>query len=169
MEWCVINHKDDALLSEHMEWILGADVRLATSELEWLKKDNIPFDHDAHLNRLNDFENARKELLDYIGYDDESGTGSWILLVMDDGAPVAMAHCNNYHNDEVWSVGSVYVEDVHRGKGVGKGMMEFIRNTAKTYGGKQVQLSVYTRNKKAHGLYSKLGFKSYMEDMTLAL
>lgn len=169
MEWCIINHKDDALLSEHMEWILDADLRLATSELEWFKKDNIPFDHEEHLKKLADFDFARKELLDYIGHDEESGTGSWILLVVEDGVPIATAHCNNYHNDEVWSIAGVYVDESSRGKGVGRGMMEFVRDTAKEHGGKQVQLSVCTRNKKAHGLYSKLGFKSYMEEMTLAL
>lgn len=169
MEWCVINHKDDALLSEHMEWILGADVRLATSELEWLKKDNIPFDHEGHLATLSNFDGAREDLLECLGYDDTTATGMWLLLVIDDGVPIAMTRCINSNADEVWSIGSVYVDEAYRSNGVGRGMIEFVRTVAKENGGKQIQLSVYTRNKKAHGLYSKLGFKSYMEEMALAL
>lgn len=59
---------------------------------------------------------------------------------------------------------SMYVKDHHRGKGVGKALIEFAEKTASKKGAIRMNLSVVSLNEKAIGLYRKLGYEEYGEE-----
>lgn len=60
------------------------------------------------------------------------------------------------------SIYAMYVDPSHRGKGVGRGLMEASITLAKeTDGIEQLLITVVTTNETARGLYHSCGFKPY--------
>ncbi len=59
---------------------------------------------------------------------------------------------------------SMYVRKEHRGKGIGKRMIEFAEKSSRNKGVQRMNLSVVSSNVNAIGLYKKLGFKEYGEE-----
>lgn len=56
---------------------------------------------------------------------------------------------------------SMYVKKEHRGKGIGKKLIEFAEKSSKNKGVQRMNLSVVSSNTSAINLYTKLGFKEY--------
>ena len=52
----------------------------------------------------------------------------------------------------------ILVDRAHRGRGVGRRMTELTIEQARAAGCARVRLSVYASNRRAHGLYQRLGF-----------
>lgn len=169
MDLHVINQPDDELLKKHARWAVEADLALAKSEFQWLVKDNLEVGMDDWLNNLADFDKQEKELIDSIGFNEEVKVGTWMLLATLGGEPVGMARILVWDDQTIWSLNSIYVEPSQRNKGIGFTMLDKLKRTAKEFGGKQIQLSVYTRNVHAQKLYKKLGFIPYMSEMAVSL
>lgn len=169
MELHVINQSNDELLKKHARWAVEADYDLAKSEFQWLVKDKLEVGMDDWLNNLADFKKQEGELIDSIGFNEEAKVGTWILLAISHGEPVGMARIVVWDDQEIWSLNSIYVDPKQRGKGIGYAMVDKLKRTAKEFGGKQIQLSVYNRNVRAMGLYKKLGFIPYMTEMAASL
>lgn len=64
-----------------------------------------------------------------------------------------MSHLSTLH--------SMYVRKEHRGKGVGRKLIEFAEKTSRKRGVHRMNLSVVSSNVNAIALYKKIGFKEY--------
>ena len=59
------------------------------------------------------------------------------------------------------SIVDLIVGENHRGKGIGKALLEKIISSLKKKGCKQIEIQVQVENKNALGLYKSLGFKDW--------
>lgn len=89
-----------------------------------------------------------------------------VIYVLYEDEVVGMCQFNEYHSDydnksRYWSVYFVYIEEAHRGKGVGKALLKRVKAFAKDDGVDAVALSVFNRNPAAMKLYESLGFIPY--------
>jgi GNAT superfamily N-acetyltransferase len=68
----------------------------------------------------------------------------------------------------------VYVQDLYvsprmRGRGVGRDLVDAVRQRAAEWGGRYVKLAVYDGNEQALGFYQALGFEICHDEQVLAL
>jgi GNAT superfamily N-acetyltransferase len=66
-------------------------------------------------------------------------------------------------------LGFMYVDPIHRGKGVNQKILEALKNWAITQGVTEMRLDVYHDNIVASKAYEKAGFKKHMVEMRLGL
>lgn len=65
-------------------------------------------------------------------------------------------------------LGFMYVSPIHRGKGVNKLIIEFLKNWASAQNIQELRLDVYFPNASAIKAYEKLGFSKHMVEMRLS-
>ena len=65
----------------------------------------------------------------------------------------------DYLGEKGCRVMALFVDPMHRGKGLSKVLMRFFINRAKSLGFRRIKLDCYFKNDRAQGLYHKLGFK----------
>lgn len=85
-----------------------------------------------------------------------------VLTAVWDGVPcgVANLYLHPYKKLSHQSLFAIIVDEKHRGKGVGKKLLQSLIILAKEKGVELLHLEVYEHNPAAH-LYRKLGFKEY--------
>ena len=93
------------------------------------------------------------------------GDDSFVIGAFDNGQLVGMAGLHREqrpklrHKARVWGV---FVRTSHRGKGIGRGVMEALLGCARDVTGlRQIQLSVAATQQAARGLYVALGFRPF--------
>lgn len=64
-------------------------------------------------------------------------------------------------------VQDLYVDPAQRGQGLGKRLIEAVREQARRWGGRYVKLSVYDRNPAALAFYHGIGFESCEDELVL--
>jgi ribosomal protein S18 acetylase RimI-like enzyme len=95
------------------------------------------------------------------------------LLAFDGDEPVGLAVY--FFEFSTWrGRPGVYVQDLYvapraRGRGLGRELMDAVRQRSATLGGRYVKLSVYDGNPAAIGFYRSLGFEICADEQVLAL
>lgn len=72
-------------------------------------------------------------------------------------------------HDELCYLGFIYVDPEHRGRGVGRGIVDELLDWGKKQGLKHFQLDVYSVNESAVRLYEKAGFNKVTVKMELSV
>jgi len=91
------------------------------------------------------------------------------MMIIEDDEREAVGFANLMTIFSVWAHGKalilddLFLSEQYRGKGLGRIVMEFIKNYAKENGYKRLQLQSEFSNPNAHEFYTRLGYKS--EDM----
>ncbi|AGL18383.1 GCN5-like N-acetyltransferase [Actinoplanes sp. N902-109] len=101
---------------------------------------------------------ATEHMLLYIGEADGERIG-WIWLALPGGAN---------HPDTAW-VYFVVVDDAHRGKGYGRGLMLAAERELVQRGVRRLGLNVFGANETAIRLYERLGYQVVTQQMTKPL
>lgn len=80
-----------------------------------------------------------------------------------------------FHEYSTWrGFPGVYVQDLYvaqalRGRGLGRDLINAVRERARRWGGRYVKLTVYDSNQAALSFYRRLGFESCEEEQVLVL
>jgi ribosomal protein S18 acetylase RimI-like enzyme len=74
-----------------------------------------------------------------------------------------------YRHKKRGYVADVFVLEEHRGKGVGKKLLEALLKWFKSQKVRWIRLSVYSNNTNAVKVWKKLGFKDYVIEMEMSL
>jgi GNAT superfamily N-acetyltransferase len=64
-------------------------------------------------------------------------------------------------------VGDLYVRDSYRRKGIGRMLMQHVRDLAQSGGANQVVWTVWSQNREAQEFYRRLGARRYEEEILL--
>ncbi len=128
----------------------------ATVQTVW---DDLPEDERARLNRASWEKDFRRKLQPYIEggrteawiAEDASGALLGYLLLGESGWLTPEPHGFIY---DVW------VAPEHRGKGIGKGLVMWAADWAKTKGYHKIKLEVAESNLRARHIYEELGFRA---------
>lgn len=72
-----------------------------------------------------------------------------------------------HHPDHYGYLGFMYVNGLHRGKGLNKQILEHLKSWAKDRGISKLKLDVYATNESAINAYQKFGFESHMVEMMM--
>jgi GNAT superfamily N-acetyltransferase len=64
-------------------------------------------------------------------------------------------------------VGNVYIRDSHRGQGMGRMLMEHVREIARARGASQVIWTVWRKNLAAQAFYKQLGASNYESEILM--
>ncbi len=127
----------------------------ATVQTVW---DDLPEDERTRLNRASWEKDFRRKLQPYIEggrteawiAEDASGAFLGYLLLGESGWLTPEPHGFIY---DVW------VAPEHRGKGIGKGLVTWAADWAKTKGYHKIKLEVAESNVRARHVYEELGFR----------
>jgi ribosomal protein S18 acetylase RimI-like enzyme len=127
----------------------------ATLQTVW---DDLPDDERMRLNRAIWEKDFRRKLQPYIeggrteAWIAEDVTGAFLgyLLLGESGWLTPEPHGFIY---DVW------VAPEHRGKGIGKGLVQWATDWAKTKGYRKIKLEVAEANGRARHVYEELGFR----------
>lgn len=86
-----------------------------------------------------------------------------VLLAYDDGVPVGIATSfgsfSTFHARPVMNLHDFSVLPAHRGKGVGRALLQALETKARARGCVKLTLEVQENNKRARALYAAAGFK----------
>jgi len=134
-----------------------ATIWTATLQTVW---DDLPPDERARLDRATWERHVRKRLEPYIESD---RTEAWIAE-SPDGALLGyllLGPGGGFLTPEAHAfVFDVWVTPAHRGKGVGKHLLAWAVDWARSRGYRKIKLEVSETNARARGLYEALGFQS---------
>lgn len=90
--------------------------------------------------------------------------GARVFLAYDDHAPLGVAICmvgfSSFRGKPLINIHDIAVCPEARGKGVGRKLLNAIKDEAKSLGCCKVTLEVRSDNARAMGLYQSVGFKS---------
>ena len=94
--------------------------------------------------------------------------GALAFLAEEGGAPVGVANCflgmSSFTGAAVINIHDLAVNSEGRGKGVGRAMMAFVEEHARSMGCSRVTLEVSAKNLVAQGLYRSYGFEGVGPD-----
>ena len=92
-----------------------------------------------------------------------------LTVVIEEGEVVGFADLYNICPQESAFIGNVVVSTHHRGKGIGKGLTQYMCEVCINQYGATPHLSVFNVNTRALLLYSTLGFKPYSVEQRVNL
>ena len=94
--------------------------------------------------------------------------GAFSLIAREDGAPVGLANCftgfSTFAAAPLVNIHDIAVLPGHRGKGIGKALMQAVEDEARRRGACKVTLEVLSGNTNARALYARLGYGDYQLD-----
>lgn len=94
--------------------------------------------------------------------------GAFSLMAFADGRPVGLANCftgfSTFAARPLVNIHDLVVDEGHRGKGIGRALMQAVEVEAAQRGALKVTLEVLSGNERAKALYSALGYESYALD-----
>lgn len=124
----------------------------------------------AALGKSSDIHSSAADIAQY-GFGD--GPHFETLLAFAGEEPVGLAVY--FYEFSTWrGTPGVYVQDLYvsprmRGRGVGRDLVEAVRDRATEWHGRYVKLAVYDGNEQALGFYRALGFEICHDEQVLAL
>lgn len=107
-------------------------------------------------------------------YDDVLGDPDKILFVAEVGKEIvglALAALKNSIDDPIFTKRRyIYIDEIavvaaHRGRGIGRALMERIHQWGRAQGIAEIELQVWERNDQAIGFYEKLGYQMWRRTM----
>jgi len=119
-----------------------------------------------------DRDSFKKSLDEYLGHDLTK-----VIVACDDDAPVGYAvFCERKYQGHIFRKGhcSIYIDQMgvkpeYRSRGVGKMLVEKIKQYCRENGVKRIELSVWSDNERAKAFYGEMGFEVYLENMKMNL
>ena len=94
--------------------------------------------------------------------------GAFSLIARDNGEPVGLANClpgfSTFAAAPLVNIHDIAVLPGHRGKGIGKALMQAVEDEARRRGACKVTLEVLSGNTNAKALYARLGYGDYQLD-----
>jgi ribosomal protein S18 acetylase RimI-like enzyme len=124
----------------------------------------------AALGKSSDIRSSAADIARY-GFGD--GPRFKTLLAFEGDEPVGLAVF--FYEFSTWmGTPGVYVQDLYvsprmRGRGVGRDLVDAVRDRAAEWDGRYVKLAVYDGNEQALGFYQALGFRICHDEQVLAL
>ncbi|SLJ93011.1 GNAT family N-acetyltransferase [Novosphingobium mathurense] len=94
--------------------------------------------------------------------------GAFTLLAFDAAQPVGLANCftgfSTFAARSLVNIHDLVVSSAHRGKGIGRALMQAVEAEATARGACKVTLEVLGGNAPAKALYASLGYENYALD-----
>jgi putative acetyltransferase len=97
------------------------------------------------------------ELPDFLEYDDFYGQGKGELYVSEEDGDIAGCGALKLNGDIPY-LSRIYVDELYRGRGYGKAMVQFLMKRNIELGNEALELWTDTLFRTAHAMYEKLGF-----------
>lgn len=130
---------------------------------EELKRSGISKDIDAASERS-------KQTFDRLLPDGKNTSGHYLYHIMNDQVKIGhMWYGPSEDNDKEAFIYDFVIDDQFQGRGFGKQSMVLLEIDAKEKQYKKIALHVFGHNKRAIGLYQKMGFEPYSMHMSKSL
>jgi len=109
-------------------------------------------------------EEARKRLVPAL----RARSDATILLAYEDDVPVGLATCfegfSTFAAEPLWNLHDMVVVASHRGRGIGRQILEELERRARQRGYCKITLEVLSTNARAQAVYRRVGFEGYSLD-----